>query len=47
MKRASANDTPVDEQWEKVEKRKSKKARKANAKLDVCVFYLLSPTKID
>ena len=28
---------PADAQWEKVERRKSKKQRKINAKLDVCV----------
>ena len=29
---------PADAQWVKVERRKSKKQRKINAKLDVCVF---------
>jgi hypothetical protein len=32
------NDNSVDVQWEKVEKRKAKKARKIDAKLDVCVL---------
>jgi hypothetical protein len=31
----------VDEKWVKVEKRKSKKAKKLEAKFDVCVFHRL------
>ena len=40
------NDPTVDEQWVKVEKRKSKKAKKLDAKLDVCVSHLFSSSRI-
>ncbi len=33
---------PADAQWEKVERRKSKKQRKTNAKLDVCVSHIIA-----
>lgn len=33
------NDRVVDASWEKVKKRKQKKAEKRDAKLDVCVFW--------
>jgi hypothetical protein len=42
------NDTVVDAQWQKVERRKAKKARKTDAKLDVCVCLLFhSPGNIN
>ena len=40
------NDQVVDQQWVKVEKRKSKKSKKLDAKLDVCVSHLTSPSRI-
>jgi hypothetical protein len=40
------NDPAVDEQWVKVEKRKAKKAKKLDAKFDVCVSHLFSPSLI-
>lgn len=33
------NDQLVDASWEKVKKRKQKKAEKRDAKLDVCVLF--------
>jgi hypothetical protein len=38
------NDTVIDAQWQKVERRKAKKARKSDAKLDVCVCLLFLST---
>ena len=40
-KLTAQNEPAVDEQWVKVEKRKAKKAKKSDAKLDVCVFHFL------